>query len=147
MFTRIPLRFESQYDLELFSAGVKFNLIRLIGEVDIKTPTGWSAKYQAIIDTGSPANLILQSIWSQINHQIILAKKVFLGGIGAGEVVGYVGEVTARMSHRKKCSRPLQLKAFLLESDEAPLVMGFEDFLSAGILLSNYARNTASFKV
>jgi hypothetical protein len=55
MSTVIPLRFKSHYDPELLSAGVKFNLIRLLADVDFKTLNGWSPKYQAIIDTGSPA--------------------------------------------------------------------------------------------
>jgi hypothetical protein len=131
----------------LLSAGLKFNLIRVLGEVDFETPYGWSAKYQAIIDTGSPANLVPQPIWTQVNHRVILPKKVFLGGIGEGEVAGYVGEVTARVSHRKKFSRAIKLKAFLLESDETPLVFGFEDFLSVGTFHSCYPKNMASMKL
>jgi hypothetical protein len=128
----------------LLSQGVKFNSIRLLADVDFKTSGGWSPKYHAIIDTGSPANLIPQSIWTQAINHFILVKKFVLGGIGAGKVYGYFGEVTARLSYRRKSSAPLKLRAFLLETDAVPLILGFEDFLSLGKLISNYPKNLAS---
>jgi hypothetical protein len=142
----IPLRFKSHYDPELLSEGVKFNQIRLLADVDFRTLNGWSPKYQAIIDTGSPANIIPQHIWSQSVNRLILAKQFSLGGIGEGKVHGYLGEVTIRVSSRKKSSEPLKLRAFLLETAAAPLILGFEDFLTAGVLTSNYPKKKASFK-
>jgi hypothetical protein len=146
MSTAIPLRFKSSYDPDLLSEGVKFNLIRLLADVDFKTLDGWSPKYQTIIDTGSPANIIPQHIWSQSINRLILAKKFSLAGIGDGKVFGYLGEVTVRVSYRDKITAPLKLRAFLLETDAAPFIMGFEDFLAAGILTSNYPKKKASLK-
>jgi len=146
MSTVIPLRFKSHYDPELLSEGVRFNLIRLLAEVDFKTLEGWSPKYQAIIDTGSPANIIPEFIWAQAINRLILAKKFSLGGIGEGKVYGYLGEVTVRVSYRDKFSSPLRLRAFLLETDSVPLIFGFEDFLTVSTLLSNYPKNLASVK-
>jgi hypothetical protein len=68
-------------------------------------------------------------------------------GIGAGNVSGYLGEVTARVSYRKKTSGELTLRAFLLDSDAVPLIFGFEDFLSKGILTSNYPKDIASLQL
>jgi len=146
MSTVIPLRFKSHYDPELLSEGVKFNLIRLLADVDFTTLNGWSPKYQAIIDTGSPANIIPQHIWSQSLNRLILAKKFSLGGIGEGKVYGYLGEVTVRVSYRAKSTTPIKLRAFLLETDASPFILGFEDFLAAGILTSNYPKTKASLK-
>jgi hypothetical protein len=75
---------------------------------------------------------------------LILAKKFSLGGIGKGKVFGYLGEVTARVSYRKRISKPLIIRAFMVETDSVPLILGFEDFLSVGIMLSNYPKNLAS---
>lgn len=146
MSTVIPLQFKSHYDSELLSEGIKFNLIRLLADIDFKTLNGWSPKYQAIVDTGSPANIIPKFIWSQAVNRLILAKKFSLGGIGEGKVDGYLGEVTVRVSHRKKSSPPLKLRAFLLETDATPFIMGFEDFLRVGKLLSNYPKSLASIQ-
>jgi hypothetical protein len=146
MSTVIPLRFKSHYDPELLSEGVKFNLIRLLADVDFKTLDGWSPKYQAIIDTGSPANIIPQYIWSQSINRLILTKKFSLGGIGEGKVFRYLGEITARVSYRAKSTKSLKLRAFLLETDSVPLILGFEDFLTMSTLLSSYPKSLASVK-
>ena len=146
MSTVIPLQFKSHYDPELLSEGVKFNLIRLLADVDFETLKGWSPKYQAIIDTGSPANLIPQHIWSHSLNCLILAKKFSLGGIGEGKVFGYLGEVTIRVSYRAKSTTPIKLRAFLLETDAAPFILGFEDFLTASILTSDYSKKKANLK-
>ncbi len=37
MSTVIPLRFKSHYDLDLLFEGVKFNLIRLLADVDFQS--------------------------------------------------------------------------------------------------------------
>jgi len=144
MSTKIPLRFRSHIDLDLLSVGIRFHLIRLIGDVDFRTSESSSPKYQAIIDTGSPANILPRHIWTQATHHIILPEKLPLMGIGAGSVSGYLGEITARISYRKKSSGELIMRAFLLDSDAAPLILGYEDFLSKGILVSNFPKNIAS---
>ncbi len=146
MSTVIPLRFKSQYDPELLSEGVKFNLIRLLAGADFKTLTGWSQKYHAIVDTGSPANLIPRHIWSQSVNRLILAKKFSLSGIGQGKVFAYLGEVTVRLSYRAKATAPIKVRAFLLETDSAPLILGFQDFLTISTLLSSYPKKLASVK-
>jgi len=147
MSIKIPLRFRSHIDLDLLSVGIRFNLIRLLCDVDFQMSESWSPKYQAIIDTGSPANIIPRHIWTQATHRIILPEKLSLMGIGAGNVSGYLGEVTARISYRKKSSDEITVRAFLLDSDAAPLIFGFEDFLSKGILFSNFPKNVASLQL
>jgi hypothetical protein len=143
----IPLRFETHFDPQLLAEGVQIDVVRLITEIDFKTSSGWSKKYQAIIDIGSPFNIIPGFIWSATTNHLILAKQLYLDGIGPGSVPGYLGEVTMRVSYSNKSSGPLKMKAFLLESDSAPLILGFEDFLSAGILYSNYPQNSAGITI
>ncbi|MFQ5630949.1 MAG: hypothetical protein ACE5I1_19430 [bacterium] len=103
--------------------------MRLLANIKFKTQDGWSLKYQAIIDRGSPINIIPKIIWEETINRFKLTNKVSLDGIGPGSVAGYIGEVTTRISHGKKISPPFTMKAFLLESDSAPLILGFEDFL------------------
>jgi len=146
MSTVIPFRFETRYDRGLLSAGVRFNLIRLICDVDFESSDGWSSKYQAIVDTGSPANLIPLSIWAEAKNRIILTKEFSLTGIGSGRVSGYLGEVTARFSYGSKSSGPLKIRTFLLNSDAVPLILGFDEFLDRGLLKSDYPKNLASLK-
>jgi hypothetical protein len=142
----IPLRFEAHDDPELLSEGITFNLIRLIADVQVKTFDGWSDKYQAIVDTGSPANLMPRFIWSGAENRFLRTKKISLSGVGSGKISGHLGEVTIRISYHGKFSKPVKLRAFLLETDLAPFILGFEDFLSVGKLLSNYPKNLASLQ-
>jgi len=60
--TNIALTFQTNYDLALLSAGLKLRLVRLFVNVRFKTAGGWTAPYEAIVDTGNPITIIPQKI-------------------------------------------------------------------------------------
>ncbi|MCK4417136.1 MAG: hypothetical protein KAV99_03110 [Candidatus Latescibacteria bacterium] len=65
MSIKIGLRSRTKIDLDILSQGASVRLIRLLATIQLKTATGWTKKYQAIIDTGNPISVIPFSIWSQ----------------------------------------------------------------------------------
>jgi hypothetical protein len=130
-------------DVGLFLEGVESHIIRLLVDVRFATPTGWSDKYRAIIDPGSPNCLIPRFIWSVAEHRILVPRPLSLGGIGGGAVAAPFGKVTLVVHDEVTVSPPLTIRAFLLPDDSEPLLLGFEDFLTQVILHCDYPKREA----
>ena len=137
----IGLYFRKKIDLEPFQRGLVIRLIRLIGRVSFQTSDGWSITYDAIIDTGCPISVIPRSRWEKIEHHVILPQASL--GLGGGTVTGQLGEVTLRFHYNDDVSPPLTVKAHLLDGDDRPLILGFEDILTDIRLVSDFAADTA----
>lgn len=73
----------------------------------------------------------------------LLQKKSWLYGIGSGNVWGKLAEVTMIFSDLKDISPPIKLKAFLLDDDSTPLLIGFEDVLTITNLFCDYRSQRA----
>ncbi|MBC8235339.1 hypothetical protein H8E77_37815 [bacterium] len=102
---------------------------------------GWSITYEAIIDTGCPITVIPRSRWENIEHRMILPEASL--GLAGGTVTGQLGEVTLRFHHNNDVSSPLTIKAHLLDGDDRPLIIGFEDILTDIRLVSDFAVDKA----
>ena len=137
----IGLYFRKEIDLEPFLRGLVIRLVRLVGDVSFRTPDGWSITYEAIIDTGCPITVIPRSRWENIEHHMILPEASL--GLGGGTVTGQLGEVTLRFRYNNDVSPPITIKAHLLDSDDRPLILGFEDILTDIRLVSDFAVDTA----
>ncbi len=112
----------------------------------LKTPNGWTATYEAIVDTGSSITVIPFSIWSKAEINWLSEHSVKLYGLGSTEettVQGKLGEITAVFLGEKQVSMPLKVKAYLVEDDSVPLLIGFEDVLTKLKLVSNYKSQVA----
>ena len=137
----IGLYFRKKIDLEQFQRGLVIRLVRLIRIVSFRTTDGWSAKYDAIIDTGCPITVIPRSRWEKIEHRMILPQTSL--GVGGGTIIGQLGEVTLRFHYNNDVSLLLTIKAHLLDEDDRPLILGFEDILTDTRLVSDFATDTA----
>lgn len=140
---RIRLVYDTRYDRELLSAGVSLRIIRLYANVKLKTSTGWTATYQAIIDTGSPLVLVPFSIWTPAESKPLVATKTRLLGLGSGSISGQLAELTLQFIDEESTSPPLAIKAHLLDDDSAPFIIGFEDALTHIDIFSSYSSQTA----
>ncbi|MGH7597423.1 MAG: hypothetical protein ACREOI_13805 [bacterium] len=147
MSTNIALTFQTNYDLALLSAGLKVRLVRLLVNVCFKTTSGWTAPYEAIVDTGNPITVIPQKIRQQISSQILYPNKVDLLEIGQGSVRGQLASVVISFQDPQTTSPLLQAKAYLLDDDSAPLSIGFEDGLTELRLVSDYPQQQAYFEI
>ena len=146
MSTNITLKFQTNYDLALLSVGLKVRLVRVLVNVCFKTARGWRAPYEAIVDTGNPITVIPQKIHQQISSQVLYPNKVDLLGIGQGSVRGQLAGVVISFHDPQTTSPPLQAKAYLLDDDSAPLIIGYEDGLTELRLVSDYPQQQAYFE-
>jgi hypothetical protein len=137
----IGLYFQKKIDLEQFQRGLVIRFIRLIGRVSFRTLDGWSITYDAIIDTGCPISVIPRSHWEEIEHRMILHQASI--GLAGETVTGQLGEVTLRFHYNNDVSPPITIKAHLLDGDDRPLILGFEDILTDIRLVSDFAVDTA----
>lgn len=143
----ISLAYQTNYDLALLSAGLKVRLVRLLTNVCFQTPAGWTEPYEAIVDTGNPITVIPQKIHQQIFSQILYPNKVNLLGIGQGSVRGQLANVTMSCQDPQTSSPPLSAKAYLLDDNSAPLIIGYEDGLTELRLVSDYPQQQAYFEI
>jgi len=137
----IGLYFQKTIDLEQFQRGLVIRFIRLIGRVSFRTSDDWSITYDAIIDTGCPISVIPRSRWENIEHNMILPQASL--ELGGGTVIGQLGEVTLRFHYNNDVSPPITIKAHLLDGDDRPLILGFEDILTDIRLVSDFVVDTA----
>ena len=147
MSTNIALTFQTNYDLALLSAGLKVRLVRMFVNVRFKTVGGWTAPYEAIVDTGNPITIIPQKIHQQLSSQILYPRKVDLLGIGQGSVRGLLANVIMSFHDPQTTSPPMQAKTYLLDDDSAPLIVGYEDGLTELRMISDYPQQQAGFEI
>lgn len=147
MSTRIALAFQTNYDLTLLSVGLKVRLVRSLVDVCFKTSTGWTEPFEAIVDTGNPITVIPQRIHQQIVSQLLYSKPVDLLGIGQGSVRGFLSNIVMSFHDQQTTSPPLQAKAYLLNDNSAPLIIGYEDGLTELRFTSDYPQQQAYFKM
>jgi len=147
MSTNISLEFQTKYDLALLSVGLKVRLVRLLVNVCFKTSTGWTKPYEAIVDTGNPTTVIPFNIHQQIFSQVLHPTKIDLLGLGQGSVRGRLSSVTMSFQDKQLTSPPFQAKAFLLDQNSTPLIIGYEDGLTELRLVSDYPQQTAYVEI
>jgi len=146
MSIKINLEFQTKIDLEFLTNGVNFRLIRLLGNVHLKSHRNWSTEEKVIIDTGNPISIIPFSIWQNVERKILISSKTKLYGLNSTDeaaLSGKLAEVTIVFKDEENISTPLKIKATLLDSDDAPFIIGYEDILTRTKLVSDYKNSLA----
>ena len=139
---KVNLFFDSFADSEI----VGHTIIRLKCGVQLKTPYGWSKPYSGIIDTGAHLTAIPSSMWEKISFiQKIGKSKLF--GLSKRKECALQGElaiVTLILIDEMGNQTPeLKLMAFLAETDQIPLILGFNGLLEKVSLHLDYAHAIA----
>lgn len=147
MSTSISLAFQTKYDSALLSAGLKVRLVRLLGNVCFKTSSGWTKPFEAIVDTGNPTTVLPLNVHQQISSQKLYPGKIDLLGIGQGSVRGWLASIIMSFHDKQATSPPFQAKAYLLDDDSTPLIIGYEDVLTELRLVSDYPQQQAYFEL
>lgn len=143
---RIALRFQTKIDTETTLAGLPLRLIRLLVQVRLATPEGWSRSRRAIVDTGNPVSILPRSVWRDIALPPALGLRRRLRGIGASDqtaISGTLSRIRLLLHDDRNASEPVEMRAFLLDNDAAPFLIGFEDILTRAILHCEYAAGLA----
>ena len=146
MSIKINLEFQTKIDLEFLTNGVKLRLIRLLGNVHLKSHQNWSTEEKVIIDTGNPISIIPFSIWQNVERKILISSKTKLYGLSSTDetaLSGQLAEVTIVFKDENNFSTPLKIKATLLDTDNAPFIIGYEDILTRTKLVSDYQNSFA----
>jgi hypothetical protein len=145
--TNIELEFESHVDLDFLERGFAVNLVRINASVQLQTDGGWTGKYKALVDTGNPISIVPNSLWRKAKISQVLSDRSDVQGIGGGKASGKLGELNLVLVDKNNVSPVIRAKAFLLEDDSVPFLIGFEDIMTEIKLVCDYAGKTASFEI
>lgn len=109
----------------------KYTIVRLKCGVQFKTKLGWTQPYSAIVDTGAHTSVIPLSLWKELVHEKIKPYKIF--GISKQDgcsIVGNIGKVTLIIvDENGNQTKELEVGAFLADTDQIPLIVGFNGLL------------------
>lgn len=139
--SRVNLFFETFADKQL----PDLKVIRLKVLVQFRTEDGWSKPYVAIIDTGAYTSVIPRSIWSSILKIKVTESRIF--GFSNKEecsIPGTLAKISSVFLDRlDNQTKPLQHYAMLVETDQIPLIIGFQGVLEKLQVHFNYSINLA----
>lgn len=139
---KVNLFFETFRDVEID----RYTIVRLKCGVQFKTTLGWSQPYSAIIDTGAHTSVIPLSLWKEFVHQKIQRYKIF--GISKQEgcsILGDIGKVNLMVvDENGNQTKELEIYAFLAETDQIPLIIGFNGLLENLKVNFDFKKNEAS---
>ena len=145
MSTRIGLTFQRLPDIELLHRGIAY--IRLLCNVQFETLTGNILVRPAIVDTGAPLCLIPSDLWEQVRTQQFEVTRI--GGLmvqKACAIPGRVGILSMTLLDPRGRRYRLTARAFLAQTPEVPLILGFQDCLEKVTAHLSYPRKEAWFE-
>ena len=133
MSTRIELSFRRLPDAELLHRGISH--IRLFCTVEFKTLANEVFVQPAIIDTGAPLCLVPSDLWMQVRTQQFEATKI--GGLTARKecaIPARIGILSMTLLDPRGHRHRLTVRAFLAQTTDVPLILGFQDCLEKATL-------------
>lgn len=143
--SKVNLFFETINDAEIESSVQNYKIIRLKCGIQFKTKQGWSKPYSAIIDTGAHTSVIPLSIWKDITTEIIGQSTIF--GLSKKEecaLSGELGKITIMIIDQEGSqTKELKITAFLAETDQVPIIIGFNGMLEKVKVTFNFQKNNA----
>lgn len=140
----IELFFKEYYDLELLEKGFNQRLLRLFANCTFRFTNSWSGIIPAIIDTGSPLSVLPEDLWKKCEKKIFTSTKI-RGMVPDKKayILTYYGEITCAFVDSKHISREYKSKAFLSETSEIPVIIGFADLIDKVKLIVDYPEKKA----
>jgi hypothetical protein len=125
--------------------GIIIRYVRLIALVSFQTRKGWTEPETAIIDTGVPISVIPRRIWQEARHGFYSNAETSIS-IAGRTVHGRLGEIKLRFhdtADADRISPAMTIKADLIDDDDDPILLGFEDMLTDVALHSNFRQQQA----
>ena len=142
MSTRIGLQFRRVPDVELLHRGI-FHL-RLLCRVRLHTLAETTLVRSAIVDTGAPLCLIPSDLWEQVRTQRFEAARI--GGLMTRKdcaIPGRLGILSMALLDPQGHQHSLTVRAFLAQTTEVPLILGFQDCLEKATAHVSFPHNEA----
>ncbi len=118
--------------------------IRLLTVVQFATGETWSDPQIAIVDTGAPISLVPPKIWKKCSVDI-LGETELRGVIPKKECAMQVkvAKICLRLLDPEYVTEEIETKAYLAQTDNIPLVIGFEKLLSEFNVFFSYCTQNA----
>ncbi len=145
----IRLSVRRRLDLEALEGGITLQLFRIMASARLATPTGWSRVQHGVVDTGNPITLIPHRVWSGATVQFLTGSARSIHGLGstpASALRGRLARVIVSLEDAEGASPPVDVAAYLLEDDRAPLLLGCQGILTRGVLRTDLAALEASLE-
>lgn len=146
MSIRINLRIKTILDLEAIEHNIELPLVRFKTDVKFWTDSSWTRSFDGIIDTGSPITLIPKFIGEVISSKFLSTHNFGISGISPKDTAplpANLASVSCILLDNTNISFPLNIRCYLLQTNEMPLVIGILDILTISKLLCDYKNNTA----
>jgi predicted aspartyl protease len=138
---RVDLVLKTLLSPELERKVTGIEVIRLFASVQFKNPTDWSKAYRAIVDTGAPISLLPAFVWKKLDRVELADHHV--GGVGGARLPVKVAKVTCFLEDGRNRTKEMEIHAFLAQTDDVPLILGFKDLLARLVLHCDYRRQIA----
>ncbi|MBI4669586.1 MAG: hypothetical protein HY747_10480 [Elusimicrobia bacterium] len=141
---KINLILKKTVDLEALDHGLSLFVWRVYARIRFRTIDGWTEERLAIVDTGSPYSTIPAPLWEVLEKKahfktkisgIVPHSKVFLKAI--------LADVDGALVDSRNVTEPLAFPAFLADSREVPIILGFARLLEKFKLVVDTPQNRA----
>jgi len=123
-------------------------VIRLCCSLKFKEGNRWTDTKDAIIDTGAPTSLVPYSIWSKLDVEILTDYRIT--GVVPKEGCSLpvkIGKLKCILLDKEgNQSKEMETIAYLPETSEVPLILGFKKLLENFRLTFDYRANHAFIK-
>ena len=142
MSTSIGLTVQRLPDIQIFHRRIIY--VRLLCNVQFETSAHDLFTQTAVVDTGAPLCLIPSDIWERVRTQQFEATHV--GGLFPRRecaVPARLGILTMTLKDLQGHQHRLTVRAFLAQTTEVPLILGFQDCLEKAVLYADAPRRQA----
>lgn len=140
--TRISLWFDEAVHAGFLARGQTLRLIDITADVRFLTPQGWSKSRFVVLDTGCQVTVLPRSLWTGIRSRDLGLPPTTVAVTGL-QVPARLAEVECRVVDAAAVSPSLVLRALLCDSDEIPILLGVEDFLTRCRFVCDHAAGQA----
>lgn len=142
---RINLFFEIHKDAQIERYVQNYDIIRLKCGIQFKIRDGWTKPYPAILDTGAHTSVVPLSIWKKLIYEKLGEYKMF--GLSKKEgcsVPVDIGKITCIIVDEfGNQTKELDISAFLAQTDQVPLILGFKGILGKLNVVFNFNKDIA----
>ncbi len=128
--------------------GYSLSTARVTAHFLLRSSGRWTPYLRGIIDTGAAVSLLPADVWKDAEYDLI--GSVRIGGVVPRDecrVPAKLARLTCALSDGVQLIGPLNIHAYLAESDEVPLLLGVSDLIESGELRVAIRQNQATFEL
>lgn len=128
--------------------GHRLTAIRLFADVSVVTNSGWSLYRPAVIDTGAPVSLFPPSIWKDARRKEL--GRVRVGGLARRpecQIPAILAEIECTLSDGRRALGPIRTHAYLVETEDAPRLIGMLGFIERGVMRLDLSKDRALLRM